>query len=58
MTVIYILNAKIGFNMPLDTSYIVGAIITVVLTVIFFMKAVRNRQENIEVDVELEKEAV
>lgn len=25
MTVVYILDAKIGFNMPLNTSYIVGA---------------------------------
>ncbi|WP_242309254.1 carbon starvation CstA family protein [Bacillus cereus group sp. BfR-BA-01331] len=58
MTVVYILNAKIGFNIPLNTSYIVGAIITVILTVVFFMKAVRNRRENIEVDVQLEKEAV
>jgi carbon starvation protein CstA len=58
MTVVYILNAKIGFNIPLNTSYIVGAVITVILTAVFFMKAVRNRRENIEVDVQLEKEAV
>ncbi|AJG87244.1 carbon starvation CstA family protein [Bacillus anthracis] len=58
MTVIYILNAKIGFNIPLNTSYIIGAVITVILTVIFFMKAMKNKNENIEVDVQLEKEAV
>ncbi|MBP3967913.1 carbon starvation protein A [Bacillus sp. WL1] len=58
MTVIYILNAKIGFNIPLNTSYIIGAVITVILTAIFFMKAVKNKNENIEVDVQLEKEAV
>lgn len=58
MTVIYILNAKIGFNIPLNTSYIVGTVITVILTVVFFMKAVKNKNENIEVDVQLEKEAV
>ncbi|HDX9623867.1 TPA: carbon starvation protein A [Bacillus anthracis] len=58
MTVIYILNAKIGFNIPLNTSYIIGAIITVILTAIFFMKAMKNKNENIEVDVQLEKEAV
>ncbi|PEB82143.1 carbon starvation protein A [Bacillus cereus] len=58
MTVIYILNAKIGFNIPLNTSYIVGAVITVILTAVFFMKAVKNKNENIEVDVQLEKEAV
>ena len=53
MTVVYILNAKIGFNIQLSTSYIVGAVITVILTAVFFMKAVRNRRENIEVDVQL-----
>jgi len=58
MTVVYILNAKIGFNIPLNTSYIVGAVITVILTAVFFMKAVKNKNENIEVDVQLEKEAV
>lgn len=58
MTVVYILNEKIGFNIPLNTSYIVGAVIIVILTVVFFMKAVRNRKGNIEVDVQLEKGAV
>ncbi|MGG3046940.1 carbon starvation CstA family protein [Bacillus anthracis] len=58
MTVIYILNAKIGFNIPLNTSYIIGAVITVILTAIFFMKAMKNKNENIEVDVQLKKEAV
>lgn len=27
MNVIYILNAKIGFNIPLNTSYMVGAVL-------------------------------
>ncbi|PES72842.1 carbon starvation protein A [Bacillus cereus] len=58
MTVVYILNAKIGFNIPLNTSYIVGAVITVILTAVFFMKAVKNKNENIEVDVQLEKKAM
>ncbi len=40
MTAIYILNAKIGFNISLNTSYVVGAVITVILTAICFMKAV------------------
>ncbi|CAM3876702.1 hypothetical protein BAQ48_01905 [Bacillus luti] len=40
MTVIYILNAKIGFKISLNTSYVVGAVITVILTAICFMKAV------------------
>lgn len=36
----------------------VGAVITVILTVVFFIKAAKNKNENIEVDVQLEKEAV
>lgn len=58
MTVIYILNAKIGFNIPLNTSYIVGTFITIIVTAVFFIKAVKNKNENIEVDVQLEKETV
>lgn len=58
MTVIYILNAKIGFNIPLTTSYMVDLVITVILTAVFFIKAVKNKNENIEVDVQLEKEAI
>ena len=51
-------KCKIGFNIPLNTSYMVGAVITVILTAVFFVKAVKNKNENIEVDVQLEKEAV
>ncbi|HDR6317385.1 TPA: phosphorylase [Bacillus thuringiensis] len=59
MNIIYILNAKIGFNIPLITSYMVDVVITVILTAVFFIKAVKNKNENIEVDVQVvEKEAV
>ncbi|QOT00336.1 carbon starvation protein A [Brevibacterium sp. JNUCC-42] len=51
MTVVYILNAKIGFNIPLNNAYIVGLVITVILTVLFFLKAIKNKKEKIEVDV-------
>ncbi|MED1303834.1 carbon starvation protein A [[Bacillus thuringiensis] serovar konkukian] len=51
MTVVYILNAKIGFNIPLNKAYIVGVVVTVILTVLFFLKAVKNKKEKIEVDV-------
>ncbi|SCM94354.1 Protein of unknown function [Bacillus cereus] len=40
MNVSCILHATIGFNIPLNTSYIVGAVITVILTAVFFMRAV------------------
>ncbi|HDR3489795.1 hypothetical protein BAU22_18345 [Bacillus sp. 4048] len=39
MTVVYILNAKIGFNISLYITYIVDAVITIILIAIFFMKA-------------------
>ncbi|MRS07731.1 phosphorylase, partial [Bacillus anthracis] len=42
----------------LNKSYIIGAVINVILTAIFVMKAMKNKNENIEVDVQLEKEAV
>lgn len=38
MTVVYILNAKIGFNIPLYMTYIVDMVITVILTAVFFRK--------------------
>ena len=36
-------KCKIGFNIPLNTSYMVGAVITVILTAVFFVKAVKNK---------------
>lgn len=39
MTVVYILNAKIGFNIPLYMTYIVDMVITVILTAVFFRKS-------------------
>ncbi|MES1053790.1 carbon starvation protein A [Bacillus thuringiensis] len=50
MTVVYILNAQIGFNIPLYQSYVIGGVITVILTIIFFLKAVSNVKKKIEVD--------
>ena len=51
MVFVYILNAKIGLNLDLNLSYIVGLILTVVLSVMFFIKAKNNKKNKIETDV-------
>ncbi|HLR02132.1 MAG TPA: carbon starvation CstA family protein [Virgibacillus sp.] len=53
MVFVYILNAKIGFNLDLTLSFIVGAVLTVILTVMFFIKAKNNKSESIETDVDI-----
>lgn len=51
MVFVYILNEKIGFNLNLKVSFIVGLVLTVILTVMFFNKAKKNRVETIETDI-------
>jgi carbon starvation protein CstA len=51
MVFVYILNEKIGFNLELKTSFIVGIVLTVILTVMFFYKAHKNRMEETETDI-------
>lgn len=46
----YILNAKIGFNIPINISYIVGAIITIAITALFFKYAKIKRANQLQVD--------
>src|SRR5690625_1886557 len=53
MVFVYILNAKIGFNLPLNISFVVGAVLTAILTVMFFVKAINNRIQSIETDVDV-----
>lgn len=53
MVFVYILNAKIGFNLPLNISFVVGAVLTAILTVMFFVKARNNRIQSIETDVDV-----
>lgn len=54
MVFVYILNQKIGFGLNLDTSFIVGLVLTILLTVLFFIRAKNNKQEQIETDISLE----
>lgn len=54
MVFVYILNQKIGFNLDLKLSFIVGIILTVILTMMFFVKAKKNKANKIETDVIVE----
>src|SRR5699024_12299865 len=53
MVFVYILNAKIGFNLPLNISFIVGAVLTAILIVMFFVKAINNRIQWIDTYVDV-----
>lgn len=48
----YILNADIGFNLPMNVSYIVAALITVGIVAAFFNHARRALQRNIPLEEE------
>ena len=54
MVFVYILNQKIGFNLDLKVSFIVGLVLTIVLAVMFFIKAKRNKEDKIETDIMVE----
>ncbi|MGN8646591.1 carbon starvation CstA family protein [Gracilibacillus sp. HCP3S3_G5_1] len=50
MVFVYILNAKIGFNLDLNLSFVLGIFLTLGTVFLFFKKARRNKLEKIEVD--------
>ena len=54
MVFVYILNQQIGFNLDLKVSFIVGIILTLILTVMFFIKAKNNKRDKIETDIVIE----
>ena len=49
-TTTYILNAKIGFNLPMNISYIGAIITTITLTAVFFVGAKQMRQKEIPLE--------
>lgn len=51
MVFVYILNQKIGFNLNLNLSFILGLIATILLTIVIYFKAKRNKEEKIETDI-------
>jgi carbon starvation protein CstA len=52
-TTTYILNAAIGFGLPLNTSYIIGAIATVSIISIFYKAAIRARANNLPLEEDI-----
>ena len=51
MVFVYILNQKIGFNLDLKVAFIVGIVLTVILAVLFFVKAKNNKKVKMETDI-------
>ncbi|WP_042222252.1 carbon starvation CstA family protein [Oceanobacillus manasiensis] len=49
-TTTYILNAPIGFRLPMNVSYIGATIITIALVITFFFAAVKARKSNIPLE--------
>jgi carbon starvation protein CstA len=54
MVFVYILNQKIGFSMDLNTSFIIGFGLTVVIAAMFYYKAKKNREDEVETVVAVE----
>ncbi|WP_163528380.1 carbon starvation protein A [Halobacillus ihumii] len=52
-TFTYILNAPIGFGLSLNISYVVAAVITVIIVTAFFVAAKRNLTQDIPLEEEL-----
>ncbi|MFD1173578.1 carbon starvation CstA family protein [Oceanobacillus picturae] len=52
-TMTYILNAPIGFRLPMNISYIGATIITIVLVITFFFAAVKARRNNIPLEEDI-----
>ncbi|RLQ91400.1 carbon starvation CstA family protein [Planomicrobium sp. Y74] len=48
MVFVYILNQKIGFNLDLNLSFIIGIVLTIIIVGLFFAKARKNRADDVE----------
>ncbi|MGG0644073.1 carbon starvation protein A [Sporosarcina gallistercoris] len=51
-TTTYILNAQIGFRLPMDVALIGASVISIFLVALFFFAALKARRENIPLEVE------
>ncbi|MFC0270774.1 carbon starvation protein A [Metabacillus herbersteinensis] len=51
-TTTYILNAAIGFGLPMNISYILSTIITISIIALFFKAAVKRRKDQLQLDDE------
>lgn len=54
MVFVYILNQKIGFNLDLNTSYILGLFLTAGIVGMFYVKARKNRVNDVKTSVVVE----
>ncbi|WKA53097.1 carbon starvation CstA family protein [Planococcus shixiaomingii] len=54
MVFVYILNQKIGFSMDLNTSFVIGLGLTAVVMALFYYKAKKNKDEEVETSVVVE----
>lgn len=52
-TMTYIINAPIGFGLSLNTAYVGAAIVTIVIIVLFFKAAKKNRADNLPLEVDV-----
>lgn len=50
MVIAYILNAKIGFNLPMNVSWIGGIIGTIAILIAFFIGGNKNRENNLPLE--------
>jgi hypothetical protein len=49
-TTTYILNAAIGFGLPMNISYIGASIATALIIVLFYKAAIKARANNLQLD--------
>lgn len=49
----YILNAPIGFGLSMNISYLVGAVITLGITALFFKAATKARADNLSLEEDI-----
>jgi carbon starvation protein CstA len=54
MVFVYILNQKIGFNLDLNVSYIIGIFLTAAIIGMFYAKARQNRVNDVKTSVVVE----
>ena len=52
-TMTYIINAPIGFGLSLNAAYVGATIITIVIIVLFFKAAKKNRADNLPLEVDV-----
>lgn len=52
-TTTYILNAPIGFRLPIEASYIGAAMFTIIVIGLFYVKAIAARKTDFELDADL-----